>query len=223
MNFLSNFIKSFSHDAEILLRCKRSAKSLCCCSVRNIIQKTLSGSSDNCNNICALSCTGLSLNAILVDITCRDNDIYVRSVGILSVLLNIFLSSKSAVSYFLDSCIYHRLNCFHQNFPVRNLCLFCNIKSSLCNFFRYLLWLQSCTNHCISNEEQSALTKHSLVFELIYNSIWNWNHILIYAVNSKRAADSSLCSYSCIVLHKRLHVSGYVFGKPLSLCNLVKI
>ena len=106
--FLTNLVHCLTHNLEVGLGSISSAESLSCNTVRNIVQQTLSGCTDNGNDISTLSCCSLSLNNILIDVTGSNNYIQVR-FWTLTYCIQVVLPSLSSCSYLGNAGINNRL------------------------------------------------------------------------------------------------------------------
>ena len=99
-NFFAHFVQCLSHDSEVFLGCISTAETFGCRSVRYIVQQGLCSSTDYSDNICPLSCSGLCLNHVLVDVSGSNDYVDVR-----------FLAFTDGVQVFLSLCLLFVNSC----------------------------------------------------------------------------------------------------------------
>ena len=101
---LAYLIESLTHDTEVLLGSKSTAKAFGSCTIRYVVKKTLTGGTDNSDDICTLAGTSLCLYHVLVDVTCSHNDVEIR-LGTFTNCVDIVLSTLTTGANLGDGCV----------------------------------------------------------------------------------------------------------------------
>ena len=102
MLLFADFVKSGTHQAEILLSSIGAAEALGRCAVGNVVKKALPRGADNCDDVRALLGCCLCLGDILIDIAGRDDDIVLR-IGLVAEFIEIAAALCDVIADMLNS------------------------------------------------------------------------------------------------------------------------
>ena len=94
-DLLAHLVQGLAHDAEVLLGSIGAAEPFGSGSVRHIVQQGLAGGTDDRDDVGALTCGGLGLHHILVDVAGGHYHIEV-GLGALADLAQVFLAAGAA-------------------------------------------------------------------------------------------------------------------------------
>ena len=188
-NLFANFVKSFSHDPEVFLCSVGSTETFCGGSVRNVVKKGLSGGSDNSDDVCALTSSSLSLDNVLIDITCSYDYVEV-GLRTFSDSLEVFFSLSLLHVDPVEGSLYGRLKCSGCFFlgthgKLGDLKLACSYF--LCDLLRCL----ACLYNCISHPIGCSCGKCACFLDLVNYDVGKRIVNFVNTVDSKKSQDRS--------------------------------
>ena len=218
---LSHLVQGLAHDSEILLCGIGAAEALGSGSVRHIVQQGLTGGADDGDDVGTLTCGGLGLHHVLVDVA-RSHDHIDIGLGTLSYLLDIVLAPFPAGLDFLhrglyrglESLVYLSLGADFQ---------FCNVQFAVSDLLCYLHGSLPGNYHGIAHIEQRAFSKDSGSLETVHHHIGKGHRVGVHSVYSEQTAQGSLHCDSGITVHKTLDIGSNTGSELPGVCHFLRI
>ena len=181
----------------------------------------MSCGSDDGDDVGTLTCAGLCLDDVFVDVTCSDDDIEIRFRSF-AYGVKILFTASAASAYLVDVLVDDWLQGVGDLLAVS-----CHdlgqVQFAFCHELCYLLRFLACCYHCVGDEEEHAFAEYASVFQSIDDDIWQRHLIIVDAVDADETTQSTFYGDGCILFHKTLYIVGDVFRQLTSLSYFFKI
>ena len=219
--FLAHLIERLTHDAEVLLGCKRATEALGRCAIGHIVQQTLTGSTDHSYNIGTLARSCLSLHHVLIDVTRSHDDVEV-GLGTFTDGLQIVFATRTACAYAGHALVDNGLQGLGNLLGITSDHTR-DVQFIGSDLFGNLLRVETGLDHGIGDKEQRALAQDTLILQCLNHDVGQRHIVVINAIDAHQAAQRALNSHRRVLLDKGLHILGNALGQSSGILNFFKI
>ena len=218
---LSHLVQGLAHDTEILLCGIRAAEALGSGSVRHIVQQGLAGGADDGDDVGTLTCGGLGLHHVLVDVA-RSHDYIDIGLGTLSYLFDVVLAPFPAGLDFLHRCLYRSFESlvYLSLWPDFQLGY---VQFAVSYLLCYLHRSLPGNYHGVTHIEQCAFSQDTGCLETVHHHIGKGYRIGVHSVYSEQTAQGPLHCDSGITVHKTLDIGSDTGSELPGVCHFFRI